>query len=69
VKSYIVFRLILNALTGEPLDIAKQPPEFPAAYQSFDDCNKALVDHGPVTPKDGRATVYTCAVEKEISTI
>lgn len=65
IKAYIVFRLMLNAATGEPLELTRMTE----AYATFDECAMSLADRGVQHPVDGRVAVYTCGKLKEITTL
>lgn len=53
---YTLIMLILNASTGEPLEVKEV-----AVYPSAETCLEAQTAAKPQTVTDGKATVFVCA--------
>ncbi len=66
-KTYIILQLILNATTGQPLDISRYPHE---PFPTYPACGAYVTSMAPEVPDtDGHVKVYTCATEKEVTTL
>lgn len=63
--TYIILKLILDATTGQPLEVG--PIEPVVSYASLDDCERAKSVFGPQKPKDNRVAVYSCATERQVT--
>lgn len=63
--TYIILKLILNATTGQPLEVG--PVEPVVMYASLEDCERAKSVFGPQTPRNNRVPVYSCATEKLVT--
>lgn len=55
---YILLYLVLNSLTGQPLEVGKVNT---LTYNSLEECEKARAQFGPQKAKDGKVRVFACA--------
>lgn len=63
---YIILYLILDATTGEQLELGEHSK---TVYAALEDCDKAKADIGPERSKDGKVKVYSCASEKQVTVL
>lgn len=63
---FVILYLILDASTGQPLEVGKHSE---TVYAELEHCEKARAGIGPQKPIDGRVRVFTCASEKQVTVL
>lgn len=65
-KTYVIFKLVLSAVTGESFGVERY---LDVSFSTYEDCGHYITGLPAEHAVDGRVIVYDCAVEKEVTTL